>query len=265
MKEKLRRKHNSLNILPTIKEEDEIKRNAVKNKDESKPTFKLIIHKNKNFDYETNEALDIVNSHRLNYIKNMIEKQAKIVETMSQKELESRKREIVVCIHDAWIDKYIENICFIEISDRIELINSRFVKFFNHTIVIIDKPVNQTQIQMDFFGLCWIYHFETNIVPNSSNTIEPGEGMNAIVSLQGWKYFLCMQIGIEFYEAIKNNKTMYNLYSKYDIPFTLEDIHVVSKEFGLILYPLQETIRKTPEHIEYFSYWSKVLPETITL
>ena len=88
--------------------------------------------------------------------------------------------------------------------------------------------------------------------------------MDAIVSLQGWKYFLCMQIGIEFYEAIKNNKTMYNLYSKYDKPFTLEDIHVVSKEFGLILFPLQETIKKIPEYIEHFSFWSRVPPEIFT-
>lgn len=258
IKEKLRKKHASLKILPTIHEETMVKQ------DKTNPKFKLIIHKNKNLDYETNESLDIINKHRLNYIQNLIEKQAKIVETMSQKELESRKREIVVAIHDAWIDTYIKNICYIEVSDRPEMIDSRFVKFFNHNIIIVDKPVDQHQIQIDYFGLCWIYNFEKNIVANSSNNIEPGDGMDAIVSLQGWKYFLCMQIGIEFYEAIKNNKTMYDLYTKYEKPFTLEDIHVISKEFGLILYPLQETINKTPEYIEHFGYWSKVPPEVFT-
>jgi hypothetical protein len=291
MKEKLRRKHASLKIPPTIEEENTLKYQSSKvlkkktnpnakdevyirigsehlckpncdgckntfYKDKTKPKFKLVIHKNKNLDYETNEPLDIINSHRLNYIQNMIEKQAKMVETMSQKELESRKREIVVAIHDAWVNSYIENVCIIDISDRPELIDSRFVKFFNHNIIIVDKPVDSNQIQIDYFGLCWLYHFEKNIAP--------GAAMDAIVSLQGWKYFLCMQIGIEFYEAIKNNKTMYNLYSKYDTPFTLEDIHVVSKEFGLILFPLQETIKKIPEYIEHFSFWSKVPPEIFT-
>ena len=292
MKEKLRRKYASLNIPPTIKEEVNTKKISVKkcntnnkentedevyirigsehlckpncegcksatNKQQNKPMFKLIIHKNKNLDYETNEPLDVINSHRLNYIHNMIEKQSKMVQNMSQKELENHKREIVVAIHDAWIDSYIENMCSIEISDRLEMIGTKFVKFFQHNIIVVDKPVHPNQIQVDYFGLCWLYHFEKNIAPGAS--------MDAIVSLQGWKYYLCMQIGLEFYEAIKNNKVMYNLYSKYDTPFTLEDIHVVSKEFGLILYPLQETLKKIADYIEYYSFWSRVPPELFTL
>ena len=305
MKEKLHKKYSSLKILPTIEEENTSKRESNKtlkkkntmkikeedqfcikieskhlcnydchgckhtiqkiNKQQSKPTFKLIIHKNKNLDYKTNEYLDVINAHRLNYIHNMIEKQAKIVQTMSQKELESRKREIVVAIHDAWIDSYIENMCIIEISDRLEMIGTQFVKFFQHNIIVVDKPVHQSQIQIDYFGLCWIYHFEKIIVPNSTCNVDPGTGIDIIVSLQGWKYYLCMQIGIEFYEAIKNNKTMYNLYSKYDTPFTLEDIHIVSKEFGIVLYPLQDTIKKIPEYIEHYPFWRTVPPELFTI
>jgi hypothetical protein len=293
MKEKLRKKHASLNIPPTIKEEVEIKpkqtkiTNTLKEEDEviiktnishlinptlnvyksinaqsekNKDTFKLVIHKNKNLDYEINEQLDIINAHRLNYIKNMIEKQAKLVEAMTPKELESRKREILVAIHDAWIDSYIENMCVIEISDRPEMIGARFVKLFQHNIIVINKPVKELQIQIEFLGLCWLHHFEKNI--------KSGASMDAIVSLQGWKCYLCMQIGIEFYEAIKLNKTMYNLYTNNsyyveDKPFTLEDIHVVSKEFGLLLYPLQETLRKIPEYIEYYPFWSRVPPEIL--
>jgi hypothetical protein len=225
----------------------------------------VIIKKSEYLDFEKNEAIDVINNHRLYYIKNLVEKQSTYLNSLSENELENKKKEIVVAVHDAWIDQYMENACIIDVSDRRELIDSKIVHYYNHRVVILNYDVKDIQVDIEYQGLCllreldiiqkekseYIEYYKNNLHPLEYNFLKYKSGCDIIVHRNSWKYFLCMQYGIDFYNVIIKDKTMMKLYPN----FSIYDVIVASKKYGEIKYPQQK------EFENFIVHWIKFYPD----
>lgn len=230
--------------------------------------FKIVGRKHPDLNFGLNLNLLQTNAHRYAYIKKCIEKQAETIKAMPIEQKQNRKREVVVVIHDAWVNQYMNQLYVLSSSVKC-------VTFFNHTVCCVDKKPSPEQLHIDYYGLCWLYYFETTICGQKdidiinelhhSKDIKhsyeqglnfPKANLDIIVSLESWKYFLCMLIGLEFYHCIRKYNYMHSLYSDQDNPFSEYDIHVMSKEYGIILFPLKETLETVQnEHIKQFPNW----------
>ncbi len=228
----------------------------------------IIIKQSENLDFEKNEAIDIVVNHRLHYIQTLVEKQATALLTLTEEELRNKKREIVVAVHQAWIDQFMENACIIDVSDRKELIDSKIIHFFDHRVVILNCDVKDIQIESEYQGLCILYEIykikrdKSDLIDKFASSLHPIEykflklkkGCDVIVHHNSWKYFLCMQFGIDFFNCITKNKIMMEYYPD----FNIYDILVVSKEFGKIRYPPQKEFENfLPNWVHFYDSWKE--------
>lgn len=228
----------------------------------------IIIKQSENLEFEKNEAIDIVINHRLNYIQTLVEKQANALLTLTEEELRNKKREIVVAVHQAWIDQFMENACIIDVSDRKELIDSKIIHFFDHRVVILNCDVKDIQIESEYQGLCILYEIykikrdKSDLIDKFASSLHPIEykflklkkGCDVIVHHNSWKYFLCMQFGIDFFNCITKNKIMMEYYPD----FNIYDILVVSKEFGKIRYPPQKEFENfLPNWVHFYDSWKE--------
>ncbi len=210
-------------------------------------TFKIIFNQNKHIIIPINEYLDYTNKCRLIRIQKMVRDQGECVEHLSHEALSKRKREIVIKIHKKWVDEYFDALTEVEITDRRMFLGSRITYFLNHRIIILNKEVDDLQSQIDFLGLCWLYHYDKNEVKD--------KGRDIIVHFKTWRRFFCMLVGFEFHDTILKNTNMLNAYRYFDTPFNIYDIHILSEEFGIVLFPLEETLKEFPHCIEYYRSW----------
>jgi hypothetical protein len=251
------------------KEKQKQKQFFISNKLFETESFKIVGRKHPDLHFGLNLTLFQTNTHRYTYIKKLIQKQAETLKDITQEELNKRKREVIVVVHDAWINQYMDNIY--NLTSSVKLLT-----FFHHTICLVDKTPTNGQLLIDFYGLCWLYWFETGMFGKSEdidliNTMHHAKNLkecyekglqfekanlDIIVTIESWKYFLCMLIGIEFYHIIRKNEFMYGLYHKQTDPFSIYDIHVFSKDFGLILFPLKDTLLYLQTNsITHFPNW----------
>ena len=226
----------------------------------------IIINQSEYLDFEKNEAIDVVINHRLHYIQTLVEKQANVLLSLTEEELKSKKREIVVAVHQAWIDQFMDNACIIDVSDRKELIDSRIIHFFNHRVVILNHDVKDIEVDVEYQGLCILYEIykikrdKSELIDKFASQLHPIEykflklkkGCDIIVHRNSWKYFLCMQFGIDFFNCITKNKIMMEYYPD----FNIYDILVISKEFGKIRYPEQKEFENfLPNWVHFYDDW----------
>lgn len=194
--------------------------------------FHICTHKTKYFLKEENLELEEVNMYRQLYIEKLIAKQVDEVKAMTEEKRKARKREMIVAVHDAWLDKFMESCGTVSFTDKGCFTGATLVNFLTHTVWVLPRKstiIDNNRMKTDFFGLCWLYNFQTK-----TRDI----GRDIIVSYDGWRYFLCMLIGIEFYALIKSNEYM----REYIPDFNIADIIVVHHDYNYIWWPQTELL-----------------------
>jgi hypothetical protein len=218
-----------------------------------KHVFKLVLktlNPNDTFN-QNNPLLDNVNNHRKEYITNLIKtKYREIIQDLADKKTDDKPRDVVIAINKAWTKQFIESLDTLIISDRIELTNARVYKFYNYKIVIKDEEGEKEQAVIDFIGLCWLFYAE--------KFIAPGLKMDVVVSLRGFRMFFCIIVAIEFFNEMLKYTLLYAYYSKKKM-LKLEDIKILSDEFGVIFYPSEKAITIfSKKYIEYYPNWKRI-------
>jgi len=249
----------------------------------NKHVFKLVLKtslNSKDTFNQNNTLLDKVNTHRKEYIhKLIISKHREVTEDLIKNNpVTDKSRDVVIAINKAWTKQFIESLDVIITSDRIELTNARVYKFFNYRIVIKDDEGEKEQAAIDFIGLCWLFYVE--------KTITPGLEMDVVVNIKGFKMFFCIIVAIEFFNEMLKYPLLYAYYSKKKmlrssassvgnvvlVPngnseqricdsewLKLDDIKILSDEFGMIFYPTEKSITTfAKKFIEYYPNWKRV-------
>ena len=131
-----------------------------------------------------------------------------------------------------------------------ELTNARVYKFNKYRIVIKDIEGDKEQGVVDFIGLCWLFYVEKNIAT--------GLEMDVVVNRYGFKMFFCIIVAIEFFNEILKYPIIYAYYSKKKM-LKLDDIKILSEEFGMLFYPSEKAITTfSKKYIEYYPNWKRV-------
>jgi len=220
-----------------------------------KHVFKLVLKtlNSKDTFNQNNTLLDNVNNHRKEYITNLIKtKYKEIIQDLANKNKpeDDKSRDVVIAINKAWTKQFVESLDVITTSDRIELTNARVYKFHNYRIVIKDNEGEKEQAIVDFIGLCWLVYVE--------KFIAPGLDMDVVVNLRGFKMFFCIIVAIEFFNEMLKYSLLYAYYSKKKL-LKLEDIKILSEEFGVIFYPSEKAITTfSKKYIEYYPNWKRI-------
>ena len=223
----------------------------------SPPIFKVITRKNESLNIDMS-GYDFSSSCRVARIKYMVEEKVKSFENYSEDKIKLTLDSIYVTIHPLWIDQHLQSLCIIEESKetplltnqhvvRSKIVNSKALTFLNHNIIIIDEKVSYSQMMVDFLGLCWLKDYEEiyGIVDI---------GRDVIVSLEGWKYYMSMYIGLEFYVLFTNHPFMKPYVEKFKT--TVNNLSVLSKEYNEIKYPTREQKNQIREYLYMYPFWS---------
>jgi hypothetical protein len=212
----------------------------------SPPIFKVITRKNESLNIDMS-GYDFSSSCRVARIKYMVEEKVKSFENYPEDKIKLTLDSIYVTIHPLWIDQHLQSLCIIEESNISKIVNSKALTFLNHNIIIIDEKVSYSQMMVDFLGLCWLKDYEEiyGIVDI---------GRDVIVSLEGWKYYMSMYIGLEFYVLFTNHPFMKPYVEKFKT--TVNNLSVLSKEYNEIKYPTREQKNQIREYLYMYPFWS---------
>jgi hypothetical protein len=242
LKKKLEEKKNSSSITPC----SSIDETTI----QDKPVFRFIFNQNIGFKEKaaTNDYFFISEKHRLKYIRDMVKKQSDACKVMTPDQLSTRKREIVIALHDKWFDSFFESCSVIEYSDKPQFTDARFFKWYNHTIIVIEKSVDKPQQVTDYLCLNFIrwHQLYTGI---------EDDGLDIIISKDSLRVFFCSMIGYDFYNAILEDEFMMSLTPD----FSEQDILIVSKSLGNIYLPRIEFMQYAfREFSQCIAYWSQL-------
>lgn len=213
---------------------------------QKRPMFKMVLHQNRKFDCDMENHI-MMNAYRLNKISDMIDEKVNEMYTFDKDKIFSVLDKIYVAVHPLWIDQAIESLTLIENCDNRDLIGARVCKLENHRIFIIDKKVTYTQMMVDYLGLCWIRDFnETYKVKDI--------GRDIIVSMESWRFFTAICIGIEFFHLFTKDPFLEDYVKEHKT--SLDNMIVITKEFGQQFYPTDIEKNQIREYIETIGYWS---------
>jgi hypothetical protein len=213
------------------------------------PVFHLITRQNDTFKEKaiSNEHFSISERHRHEYIRGMVKKQSDACKLMTPEQLAARKREIVIALHDKWVDSFINSLSIIEYSDKPEFTEARFFKWYNHTIIALDIPADKYQMRVDYLCLHFLRWFQHNDTED--------DGKDILISLHSLRLFFYSMVGYEFYSAILEDEFMMSLCGD----FNTDDIIVVSKTLGQIYLPKIDICAHIfREYTRLIPFWSQV-------
>jgi len=215
------------------------------------PIFHMVLRQNLTFKEkaESNERFTVSERHRHEYIRGLVKKQSDACKLMTPEQLAARKREIVIALHDKWVDSFIESLSIIEYSDKPEFTEARFFKWYNHTIIALDIKADMYQMKVDYLCLHFLRWFQLSETQDA--------GRDILISLDSLRLFFYSMVGYEFYQCILEDEFMMSLTTD----FNTDDIIIVSKTLGQILLPKKDVfIPAFQQCAKGHPFWSQ-LPE----
>jgi hypothetical protein len=216
------------------------------------PEFYIIINQNQYFKNIDFTSFYTSEKYRKEHIRKMVKSQSDSVKNMTDEERLGRKREIVIALHEKWYEQFYGSLPVIEYSDRGAFTGARILPFFNHTVIILDRPeVDKLQMKIDYLCLNWLRWFEKNVAPQE-------EGVDIVISKHSLQLFFCSMVAYDFYDFILEDEYMMSLTPD----FNTKDILVVSRTLGQVYLPNEDLLKLVGrEYVVPIAYWSQAFEQ----
>ena len=213
---------------------------------ETKPVFEIILNqqhslKNSLVDQEDIETNSI---QRLIEIQKMVDTYVDHMKPMPPEQLTKGLKKLNLTIDPRWIQQHLSCLNRLAVSDKAIMHNSYLIKYYNHTIIGHTYKVSKAQIYTDFLGLIWLQKYATEDQDN---------GRDVICSIEGYNYFMCLTIGLEFFAVLKQSEFL----KPYAEHLDIYDMTVYHHEYGPIKMPPLQLIEGFGyETVKMHAYWT---------